>query len=80
LTQLRTSAFVRWRLHFLVDYPQQWRLYAPVADNFSAEILDKLEPLDQEFFSYPHNLTDLLFAYVDAHPEEFGKLPKPDDA
>jgi len=43
-------------------------------------VLEKLEPLDQEFYSYPHNLTDLLFAYVSAHPEEFGALPKPDDA
>lgn len=51
-----------------------------VAVNFSEEILDKLEPLNQEFVSYPHNLTDLLFAYVNAHPEEFGKVPKPDDA
>jgi len=51
-----------------------------VAADFSAEILEKLEPLDQEFFAYPHNLTDLLFAYVSGHPEEFGTLPKPDDA
>jgi hypothetical protein len=49
-----------------------------VAGDFSQEILDKLEPLDQEFFSYPHNLTDLLFGYVNTHPEEFGTLPKPD--
>jgi len=51
-----------------------------VADKFSEEILAELEPLDQEFFSYPHNLTDLLFAYVSARPEEFGPLAKPDDA
>jgi hypothetical protein len=51
-----------------------------VADAFSEEILGQLEPLDQEFLSYPHNLTGLLFAYVNTHPEEFGKLPKPDDA
>ena len=51
-----------------------------VADAFSEEVLGQLEPLDQEFLSYPHNLTDLLFAYVNALPEEFGKLPKPDDA
>jgi Domain of unknown function (DUF4375) len=50
------------------------------ADDFSEKTLAELEPLDQEFMSYPHNLTDLLFAYVNAHPEEFGKLPKPDDA
>ena len=50
-----------------------------VAKEFSEGILAKLEPLDQEFFSYPHNLTDLLFAYVNGHPEEFGALAKPDD-
>jgi len=51
-----------------------------VATKFSDEILEKLELLDQEFFAYPHNPTDLLFAYVSSHPEEFGKVPKPDDA
>jgi len=50
-----------------------------VAADFSDEILEKLEPLDQEFFAYPHSLTDLLFAYVSGHPEEFGELPKADD-
>jgi hypothetical protein len=50
------------------------------ANDFSEEILDKLGPLDQEFYSYPHDLVDLLFAYVAKHPEEFGTLPKPDDA
>ena len=50
------------------------------ASAFSEEILEELEPIDQEFLSYPHNLTDLLFAYVKAHPDEFGTLPKPDDA
>jgi hypothetical protein len=40
-------------------------------------ILDKLGELDSEFFAYPHNLTDLLYAYVSEHPEEFGELPQP---
>lgn len=44
-----------------------------VATDFSDEILAELEPLDQEFFSYPHNLTDLLFKYVSAHPEHTGE-------
>jgi hypothetical protein len=50
------------------------------ATEFSDEVLEKLEELDQQFFSYPHDLTDLLFTYVSGHPEEFGALPKPDDA
>lgn len=44
------------------------------ASDFPDEVLDKLTALDQDFFSYPHNLTELLFAYVSKHPEEFGKL------
>ena len=50
------------------------------AAGFSEEVLGQFESLDQGFFSYPHNLTDLLFAYVSRHPEEFGTFAKPDDA
>jgi hypothetical protein len=50
------------------------------AADFSDEVMESLEPLDQEFFSYPHNLTELLFDYVSQHPEEFGPVPQPDDA
>jgi len=45
------------------------------AAGFSEETLEKLEAMDQEFFGYPHNLTDMLFAYVFKHPEEFGRVP-----
>ncbi len=51
-----------------------------VAADFPDETLEKLETLDQEFLAYPHDLTDLLFAYISNHPEEFGKVPRPDDA
>jgi hypothetical protein len=50
------------------------------ASDFSGETKDSLNDLDDEFFQYPHNLTDLLFAYVSRYPEEFGELPKPDRA
>ena len=60
--------------------PPTAEIIRSVAADFSDEILEELEPLDREFFAYPHNLTDLLFAYVSKHPEEFGTLPKPDDA
>lgn len=49
------------------------------ASSFSTEILGELETLDQEFFSYPHNLTDLLFEFVKMHTEEFGRIPRPED-
>jgi hypothetical protein len=51
-----------------------------IAAGFSDEVLQQLEPLDQDFFAYPHSLTDLLFAFVSEHPEEFGELPKADGA
>jgi hypothetical protein len=49
------------------------------ASDFSEEIMEKLDALDGEFFKYPHNLTNLLFAFVSKYPEEFGDLPTPDD-
>ena len=50
------------------------------AADFSDAILAALEPLDQEFFAYPHDLTQLLFAYVSKYPDEFGPIPEPDAA
>ena len=38
------------------------------------ETSEKLEGLDQEFFAYPDNLTELLFEFVRAHPETFGPV------
>lgn len=59
--------------------PQSEDAIRSAAASFPDEVLTALEPLDQEFFSYPHNLTDLLFAYVSRHPQEFGELPTADD-
>ena len=44
------------------------------AANFAPDVEQALSRLDQEFFAYPHNLTELLYAYVSAHPDEFGPL------
>jgi hypothetical protein len=60
--------------------PQSAEEIRSAAADFPDDVLEKLEPLDQEFFAYPHDLTDLLFAYVSEHPQEFGALPKLDDA
>jgi hypothetical protein len=51
-----------------------------IARDFTKEFLDELDPLDEEFMGYPHDLTDLLLAYESKKPEEFGTLPEPDDA
>lgn len=60
--------------------PESVEAIRSAAASFPAKVLTALESLDQKFFSYPHDLTDLLFAYVSQLPEEFGQLPKPDDA
>lgn len=44
------------------------------AAEFPEEAEKRLDMLDREFYQYPHNLTELLFAYVASHPEEFGEV------
>ena len=47
-----------------------------VAQNRDApEVADHLERLEEQFYTYPDNLTDLLFSYVAAHPQAFGAAP-----
>jgi len=46
------------------------------AEDFPDTVRDALFGLDGEFYKYPHNLSDLLYAYVAAHPEEFGPISK----
>ena len=65
---------------FPAGLPATPEAISAAAAEFSEKILGRLQALDTEFFEYPHNLTDLLFAYVSKHPEEFGSLPDPDDA
>ncbi len=52
----------------------------PTAEAISAAAaefgVDKLDDVDSDFVEYPHDLTELLFAYVAEHPEAFGTLPK----
>jgi hypothetical protein len=64
---------------FPAGLPSSPDAISPAAAEFSDEVMQNLGSLDNEFFAYPHNLTDLLFAFVSKHPEEFGELPKADD-
>ncbi|EMO41566.1 hypothetical protein LEP1GSC186_2128 [Leptospira noguchii serovar Autumnalis str. ZUN142] len=45
-----------------------------MAADFSEEIDDKLNTLDQEFYAYPDDLTELLFAFVSKHEAVFGPI------
>jgi hypothetical protein len=41
----------------------------------SPEVLAAWEQLDRQFFTYPDNLTDLLYAWVKSRPNDFGAIP-----
>ena len=64
---------------FPAGLPPTPKAISTAAADFPDDVLEQLGALDNEFFAYPHNLTDLLFAYVSKHLEEFGELPKADD-
>ena len=64
---------------FPAGLPSSSDAISAAAAEFSDELMEDLGSLDDEFFAYPDNLTDLLFGFVSKHPEEFGELPKADD-
>ena len=54
--------------------PADVEMISTMASDFSDEVRESLGELDNEFFQYPDPLTDLLFDYVSAHPDEFGTI------
>ncbi len=78
----RTAAICRRAIDaaFPEGLPSDPETITSAASDFPDETEEKLDALDREFYQYPHNLTELLFAYVSNYPGEFGELPKPDDA
>jgi hypothetical protein len=60
---------------FPAGLPETPEAISAVAAEFAVGALDGL---DSDFMEYPHDLTELLFAYVSVHPEAFGTLPKKD--
>jgi hypothetical protein len=52
------------------DHDARQRLVRSASD----EVRSTWERLDQEFFKYPDDLTSLLYAWVKAHPTEFGSI------
>jgi hypothetical protein len=62
---------------FPAGLPSDLTLIRCAATDFSDEIVSALNALDKKFYQYPDDLTELLYEYVSAHPEEFGELSKP---
>jgi len=57
--------------------PATPEVISSLAAEFSDDTLAQLDALDTEFFAYPHDLTELLYAHVSRHHEEFGTVPHP---
>jgi hypothetical protein len=57
-----------------VDHVHSVEAASSAAACFPDEALAALEPLDEEFFSYPYDLTASLFAHVSWREEAFGKV------
>jgi hypothetical protein len=51
--------------------PIDWETRSKRLTEASQEVLARWEQLDREFFDYPNNLTNLLYDFVKAHPQEF---------
>jgi hypothetical protein len=60
---------------FPAGMPSEPEEIQAAAADISDETEEKLDALDREFYSYPHDLTGLLFSFVAKHPEEFGAVP-----
>ena len=61
---------------FPAGLPSDLAVIRSMAADFPEETEARLNDLDRQFYLYPDNLTELLYAYVAAHPEEFGELPR----
>jgi hypothetical protein len=64
---------------FPAGLPSTRKAISTAAADCPDDVLDQLGALDHEFLASPHNPTDLLFAYVSKHSEEFGDLQEIDD-
>jgi hypothetical protein len=62
---------------FPAGLPRRFETIRSAGLDFPHETLEKLEPRGQEFFAYPHNLTDLLFDFVGIR-KSLGVYPSPE--
>jgi hypothetical protein len=57
--------------HACADIVERALQVAAAHDDSKLE--DQLEALDQQFYGYPDNLTELLYEFVVGHPDAFGQ-------
>jgi hypothetical protein len=56
------------------ELPTDQTALEALVEALSPESVEALHALHEDFFEYPDDLTELLFAHVAAHPAEFGPV------
>jgi hypothetical protein len=74
----RAAAIVREALHVLSPGPLPAGQAAreSLIEDLNEAQQDRVSELDSKFYSYPDNLTELLFAFVSERPDLFGPVPE----
>jgi hypothetical protein len=70
------AAIVSKALHTVTPdpFPQEQSRRDALLQSLTEDSRDELNDLDNDFFSYPDNLTELLFEYVRKNPKAFGPV------
>jgi len=69
------STIVETAISLLSPFPPDRDAREDALDDAGDDLDDQLNTLDSQFFAYPDDITDLLFAFVANHAGEFGELP-----
>jgi hypothetical protein len=72
----KCAAIVEKALHLVSPegLPEDQAKRQELVESLSDEARQKLSDIDTEFFAYPDNLSGLLFAFVQSHPDTFGPI------
>src|SRR5262249_47890489 len=73
---LACRAIVQKALKLLEPLPPTRDEREDALDSLGEADLTRLETLDEEFYKYPDDLTDLLYKFVAARPDTFGEVPQ----
>ena len=69
------ASVVESAIQLISQLPVDRHARSKAIDDGGEDVEERLNELDSQFFAYPDNLTDLLFAFVAEHPREFGSIP-----
>jgi hypothetical protein len=69
-----TAKIVSDAIRIVTPIPLAKKMRDARIDGLGEEALGELSSLDADFLAKPDDLTELLFAFVAGHPQEFGEI------